>query len=64
MKKKEKTHSLTHSHSLRRTASRLLAATESMDLGDQYGGTEGVDPDDALYDSLEWEQQCWLVINA
>eukprot|EP00037_Helgoeca_nana_P015093 m.141482 g.141482 ORF g.141482 m.141482 type:complete len:1199 (-) comp22860_c0_seq1:213-3809(-) len=37
---------------------------ESMDLGDQYGGTEGVDPDDALYESLEWEQQCWLVINA
>jgi hypothetical protein len=37
-----------------------------MDLGDEYGvgGTTGADPDDALYDSLEWEQQCWLVINA
>ena len=38
----------------------------AMDLGDEYGvdGTSGADPDDALYDSLEWEQQCWLVINA
>lgn len=38
-----------------------------MDLGDEYGGTgtnDMTDPDDVLYDSLEWEQQCWLVINA
>lgn len=40
------------------------AAESSMDVGDYTGGAGDADPDDALYDSLEWEQQCWLVINA